>query len=85
MAKQNLLTTKEAAEILGITDRSVLNLIKKGELKAIVENGRCLIGNAEVRTVKTLRTARAKEAEKKAKAKAKEAEKKAKAKKGGKK
>lgn len=70
MAKKQMNTVAEAAEILGITDRSVLNIIKSGEMQAEKEGGKWLIGKAEVRRVKALRTARSKEAEKKAKAKA---------------
>ena len=85
MAKKQMNTVAEAAEILGITDRTVLNIIKNGEMQAEKEGSKWLIGKAEVRRVKALRAAKAKEIAKAKKAKEKEAAKKAKAKKGGKK
>ena len=71
MAKKQMNTVAEAAEILGVSDRSVLNIIKNGDMQAEREGKKWLIGKAEVRRVKALRAAKAKEAAKKAKAKAK--------------
>ena len=76
MAKKQLITTAEAAEIIGITDRTVLNIIKNGEMKAEKEGSKWLIGKAEVRRVKALRAAKEKEIAKAKKAKEKEAAKK---------
>ena len=84
MAKQNYIKVTEAAEILGVTERTVRNLIVTDQMEASKDDaGMWQITKGELRRVKAERNAKAKAAEKARKTKEKEKAKKAK--KGGKK
>ena len=84
MAKKTLITAKEAAKEIGITDRAVRGLVERGRIAAEEErgaNGALLFSKAEIKRYLSERKKAEKEAEKKRKAKEKEKAKKAKAKK----
>ena len=90
MAKQ-LITTAEAAEIIGVSQRMVVKYISDGEMEAEKIGGKHMTSKGEARRIQRDRAKALKEAEKARKAKEKEqakkntpAKKKA-AKKGGKK
>ncbi len=71
MPKKNLLTTKEAAEVIGVSQRSIVNYILKGRMTAEKEGTMYFTTKAEARRIQRENAASAKAKEKAKKARAK--------------